>query len=322
VTVHRSDYALNSAHGLFLGGEFFMRDGFVTTKRGLNRDLPPMRLFEKAKRFGIWNPTALDFAPDHAHWQALSEPERDVILRLTALFVAGEEAVTLDLLPLIKVVASEGRLEEEIFLTSFLWEEAKHTDFFERFLREVPGVAGQDLSHYHSDTYRTLFYDLLPTALNRLNVDTSPEAQLVASVTYNMIVEGVLAETGYHAFFTMLQRNNIFPGTIEGVQKLKQDESRHITYGIYLISRLVAEHPDLWQVAEDTMNNLFPVALGVIQEIFAPYDPVPFGLDINDFIGFAAMQFRKRFARIAASRGADMGTVTSLTDSAIDSEDA
>jgi len=26
---------------------------------------------------------------------------------------------------------------------------------------------------------------------------------------YNMIVEGVLAETGYHAFFTMLQRNHL-----------------------------------------------------------------------------------------------------------------
>lgn len=299
-----------------------MRDGFVTTRRGLNRDLPPMRLFEKAKRFGIWNPTLLDFTPDAAHWQALSDPERDVILRLTALFVAGEEAVTLDLLPLIKTIASEGRLEEELFLTTFLWEEAKHTDFFERFVREVTGMGGQDLSSYHSDTYRTLFYQALPTALNRLDVDSSPEAQVVASVTYNMIVEGVLAETGYHAFFTMLQRNGIFPATVEGIQKLKQDESRHISYGIYLISRLVAEHPDTWQAAEDTMNGLFPVALGIIQEIFAPYDPVPFGLDIGDFLGFAAMQFQKRFARIAAARGADLSTVTAVADSAIESDDA
>ncbi len=38
--------------------------------------------------------------------------------RLSALFQAGEEAVTLDLLPLIMVIAQEGRPEEEMFLTS------------------------------------------------------------------------------------------------------------------------------------------------------------------------------------------------------------
>jgi ribonucleoside-diphosphate reductase beta chain len=31
------------------------------------------------------------------------------------------------------VIAQEGRLEEEMFLTSFLWEEAKHVEFFSRF---------------------------------------------------------------------------------------------------------------------------------------------------------------------------------------------
>ncbi|MCU0465138.1 MAG: R2-like ligand-binding oxidase [Anaerolineae bacterium] len=299
-----------------------MHDGFVTTRRGLDRSLPPMRLFEKAKRFGVWNPSLLDFAPDRAHWLALSDIERDVILRLTALFVAGEEAVTLDLLPLIRTVAREGRLEEEMFLTTFLWEEAKHTDFFERFVREVTDHGGRDLSHYHTDTYRALFYQALPTALNRLDIDTSPEAQVVASVTYNMVVEGVLAETGYHAFFTMLQRNNIFPATVEGVQKLKQDESRHIAYGVYLISRLVAEHPNVWDAAEDAMNTLFPLALGVINEIFMPYDPAPFGLEIDDFIGFAASQFQKRFARIAAARGGTLEAVTQATDAAIDAEDS
>ncbi|MCU0475691.1 MAG: R2-like ligand-binding oxidase [Anaerolineae bacterium] len=297
-------------------------DGFVTTRRGLDRTLPPMRLFEKAKRLGIWNPSLIDLTPDRQHWAALTDPERDVILRLTAMFVAGEEAVTLDLLPLVRTVASEGRLEEELFLTSFLWEEAKHTDFFERFLREVAQVNGQDLEHYHGASYRALFYEALPNALGRLDLDTSAEAQLIASVTYNMVVEGVLAETGYHAFFTMLQRSGIFPGTVEGIQKLKQDESRHIAYGVYLISRLVAEHPHLWDAAEQTMNGLFPLALGVIQEIFAHYDPVPFGLNVDEFIGFAAMQFQKRLGRIAASRGADLADVHAITDAAIDGEDA
>jgi len=110
---------------------------FATTTRGLDRNLPPMRLFEKAKRLGIWNPSDIDFSKDKADWAALKDDEKDLVLRLLAMFVAGEEAVTLDLLPLIQIIAKEGRVEEEMFLTSFLFEEAKHTDFFRRFLDEV-----------------------------------------------------------------------------------------------------------------------------------------------------------------------------------------
>jgi ribonucleoside-diphosphate reductase beta chain len=148
---------------------------FVTTSRGLQRHTPPMRLFEKAKRFGIWNPSDIDFTQDKADWQQLTAVEQDLLLRLTALFQAGEEAVTLDLLPLIMIIAQEGRLEEEMFLTTFLFEEAKHTDFFHRFLSEVAGVSG-DLEHYHTENYRTLFYEALPAALQTLREDSSAES--------------------------------------------------------------------------------------------------------------------------------------------------
>ena len=117
-----------------------MHKTFVTTGRGLQRQTRPMQLFEKAKRFGVWNPSEIDFTQDKDDWQQLAAEEKDLLLRLTALFQAGEEAVTLDLLPLIMVIAQEGRLEEEMFLTTFLFEEAKHTDFFQRFLTEVAGA--------------------------------------------------------------------------------------------------------------------------------------------------------------------------------------
>ena len=295
---------------------------FVTTTRGLDRNSPPMRLFEKAKKFGIWNPSEIDFTQDKADWQTLSDDERDVILRLTALFAAGEEAVTLDLLPLMMTIAQEGRIEEEMFLTTFLWEEAKHTDFFQRFLNEVLEVDGNDLAHYHTPGYHTVFYEALPQALHRLTHDRSPEAQLIASVTYNMIVEGVLAETGYYSYFSMLKDNGLMPGNTYGIQKLKQDESRHIAYGIYLISRLVAEHPDLWETAETTMNDLFTPALSVINEIFEQYDPVPFGLKLDDFVSYAMMHFQKRMNRIEQARGASLESVYKVTHHAIDTDDA
>jgi len=275
---------------------------FVTTTTGLDRQHPAMRLFEKAKRFGIWNPSQIDLSRDASDWQRLREEERDILLRLTALFQAGEEAVTLDLLPLIRVIAAEGRLEEEIYLTSFLWEEAKHTEFFHRFLAEVAHVSFAGLSRYHSPHYRTIIYEALPAALQRLDHDPSPAAQVAAAVTYNMIVEGVLAETGYHAYFTVLDRHDILPGQRQGIAYLKQDESRHIAYGLFLLSRHLAANPDLWDVIETTMNELIVPALGVVTDVFDAYAPVPFDLKEDDFIAFATAQFDKRMQRLEKAR--------------------
>ena len=60
-----------------------------------------MRLWHKAKKFGIWNPAEIDFSEDAKQWQNLTDLEREVLMHLATLFQAGEESVTLDLLPLI-----------------------------------------------------------------------------------------------------------------------------------------------------------------------------------------------------------------------------
>ncbi len=278
-----------------------MRTDFVTAKRGLDRSLPPMRLYELAKKLGVWNPADLDLTKDKHDWANLTTEEKDLVLRLLSLFVSGEEAVTLDLLPLIQVIASEGRLEEEIYLTTFLFEEAKHTDFFRRFLDEVVQET-TDLSRYHTASYRRIFYEELPAALLTLQRDPSPEAQVRASVTYNMIVEGVLAETGYYAFLSTLKAQGLFPGLCKGIGYLKRDESRHIAYGLYLISRLLAENPNLWPKVEGQLNTLLPYALGVIQEAFAAYTVLPLGLEEAVFITYATNQFAKRLKRLERAR--------------------
>ena len=294
---------------------------FLTTSSGLQRDTPPMRLYEKAKRLGIWNPSDIDLAQDKLDWQQLAPLEQDLLLRLTAMFQAGEEAVTLDLLPLMMTIAQEGRLEEEMFLTTFLFEEAKHTDFFNRFLVVVV-QANPDLSHYHTENYHTIFYEALPQALYALQVDASPAAQVRASVTYNMIVEGVLAETGYHAYFTIMEQNNILPGVRQGIRLLQQDESRHIAYGIFLLSRLVAADDSLWDVLEKTMNDLLPSALGVVGDAFAAYEVMPFGLEESVFTEYALNQFQKRVKRLERARGASLVEIYRVTQRAIDRNDS
>ncbi|GER91011.1 ribonucleotide-diphosphate reductase [Dictyobacter vulcani] len=283
----------------------FQHSSFQTTSSlGLRQDILPMRLYHKAKKLGIWNPVSIDFTQDIQDWQNCSPEEQETLLTLTSLFQAGEESVTLDILPMISVIARQGRLEEELFLTTFLFEEAKHTEFFRRFLDEVTHTT-KDLHGYLSPSYRKIFFEELPQTMGALNTDFSARAQACAAVTYNMIVEGVLAETGYQAYFDMLDRNQIMPGLKQGLVYLKRDESRHIAYGIFLISRLVAENIEVWDAIEQRMNELLPYALDVIQETDSSLpagEENRFGIRLTDYVEFAVNQFTRRLQKIEQSR--------------------
>lgn len=291
------------------------RQSFKSTREGLDYDMYPMRLWKKAKKLGTWDPAAIDFSQDRADWASLNERERDLLLRLTAQFQGGEESVTYDLLPLLLVMAEQGRIEEEMFLTSYLWEEAKHVEGFNTVLRDVM-QAEADLEHYFTDAYRYIFQEAQPRALQALKTDASPASIASASVTYQMITEGVLAETGYHAYYNVLEQRGLMPGLQTLIRKIQQDESRHIGYGVFLLSRLVAEHGDpIWGIIETRMNKLIPFALNNVTETLAPYgDDIPFGVQADDFMLFGMSQFQKRFTRIEKARRQSLQAVYYGTD--------
>ena len=289
----------------------FARERYATISgRGLDWESVPMRLFQKAKKLGTWDPQAIDFTNDRADWESFDDTERDFLLRTLTLFQAGEEGVTSDLLPLIMAVADEGRLEEEIFLTSFLWEEAKHVEFFRRWLDQIALATG-DLESYLTPSYRTLFLVELPQALSALKADQSTEAQIRASVTYNMIIEGVLAETGYHGFRQSLEANHKLPGLLEGVRYIARDESRHIRYGVFLLNRLINASPTGWEVMNQRMNELLGPALGVVSEFWEHYDDEhgPFGQRMQTYIDFASTQFDKRMKVLERDRGKSLDEI-------------
>src|SRR3954463_5761979 len=294
-----------------------VHEGFRTTAGGL-RDCFPLRLYQKAKRLGVWDPASFDFTQDRRAWEGPDELQRETVLSLTSLFVAGEEAVTLELLPLVLAIARERRIEEELYLTTFLFEEGKHTELFSRFLPEVAG-APADLDRFHVPSYKTIFYDELPATMNRLLTASSSEALARAAVTYNMIVEGVLAETGYHSYHLSLSENGLMPALCSALVEIKRDESRHIAYGVYLLSRLVAENPAIWDVIEARMNELFPLTMGLISETFDQYENgvTPFGLEMGAFTEFATSQFSKRYDRIERSRGKTLAEIDKIAEEEI-----
>jgi ribonucleoside-diphosphate reductase beta chain len=208
---------------------------------------------------------AIDLEQDKRDWQQLGYLQHEGLLQITTQFLAGEEAVTLDLLPIVMWVARQGLLEEEIYLTSFLNEEAKHTEFFRRWLSEVPGV-NHDLHPYMLSSYRRIFFEELPTAMNRVLTDHSRESLARALVTYNMIVEGVLAETGYHAYSRILEMQGGSPGLLEGIRLIARDESRHLRFAVYMLQRLISDDESMWDVVKGRMDELSPLALGVYTE--------------------------------------------------------
>ncbi|WP_226641752.1 R2-like ligand-binding oxidase [Mesobacillus subterraneus] len=273
----------------------------TTSKRGLQIDSFPFRLYQKAKKFGIWNPADIDFTQDQQDWKQLDAEQQNDILRLISQFQAGEEAVTLDLLPLIMAIAKEGRLEEEMFLTTFLFEEAKHTEFF-RLVLNALGETG-DLSGHHTETYKRIFYEILPTSMDRLLTDQSAEAIAEAATVYNMFVEGVLAETGYYSFYQNLETLGLMPGLLKGIGNLKRDESRHIGYGTFLLQRLICEHPHLYEFVEGKMQELTPLAIRLNQEGFKGKDVSTFGNQIEDTMNFTMKQLSVRMEILSRARG-------------------
>ena len=168
------------------------REGFSSLRSGgLNWDSFPLRLFTKGNA-KFWNPTDLDFSQDARDWQELTSEQQRSATFLCAQFIAGEEAVTEDIQPFMKAMSTEGRFGDEMYLTQFCFEEAKHTQVFRLWMDEV-GLTS-DLHSYVADNpyYRQLFYEELPSSLRILETDPSPVNQVRASVTYNHVIEAVV----------------------------------------------------------------------------------------------------------------------------------
>jgi ribonucleoside-diphosphate reductase beta chain len=239
-------------------------ESFQTVKGTINWDDPMYKLYEKAKKNGKWNPADIDFSQDRIDFQSLRDEEKIAALPLVAGFSAGEEAVTLDILPMIQAMARQGRLEDTLFLTTFLHDEAKHTEMFSRWQQAV-GIGNMDLSVFHNDSYKRIFYEALPESLDRLNTDDSPEAVIRAATVYNMIVEGTLAESGYYAFRQIFKKAGLLPGILQGIDYLNMDEGRHLQFGIYTIQRLVAGNDANYKVFIDYMDELWVHAFGFVE---------------------------------------------------------
>lgn len=285
------------------------REGFHSLRRGgLNWDSFPLRLFIKGNK-KFWNPADIDFSGEREDWLSLEAEQRRSATYLCAQFIAGEEAVTEDIQPFMKAMAAEGRLADEMYLTQFCFEEAKHTEVFRRWMDAV-GLT-DDLHPYVAENphYRKLFYEELPESLRVLESDPSPANQVRASVTYNHVIEGSLALTGYYAWQKVCTERNILPGMQELVRRIGDDERRHMAWGTFTCRRHVAADDSMWDVVQQRMGELLPHALQMIEWVNDQFEEMPFGIDNQEFVQYAADRAQRRLGAIESARGADVAAI-------------
>lgn len=306
-----------------MSDEGHAREGFGSLRAGgLRWTTLPMRLFQKGNRL-FWNPADIDFAQDAEDWQSLNDEEKEAALRLATLFEAGEESVTHDIQPFIRAMAAEGRLEDEMYLTQFAFEEAKHLEAFRRWLDAIG--ATDDLHEWVDSNpgYKQIFYELLPESMNRLEDDPSPASQVRAAVVYNQVVEGVLALTGYHSWGRATSQRDIMPGIQEVVRLIGRDERRHMAWGTFTCRRHIAAEESNWQVVQDTLDELLTPALSIIETTFDEYEArgleFPFGITREELTDFATNQFSRRMEVIEAARGKAVADIEGAEEEELES---
>jgi len=219
-----------------------------------------------------------------------TEEEFDELRITLARFGAGEEAVTEDLMPLALVLED---INDQMFISSQIYEEAKHTQFFDRYWREVIDPAAEAKGfevtnptdqRYFNDHYVALF-DKTEAAMERLLEEDTPENRAKAYCHYHLVVESVLAQTGYFGIqsaFSDAGSDEValkdWPnadGLVEGISKIRSDEGRHVGFGMHKVRNYVQSGDVSADVVQETLQDLMPHVAGTVGDFEHAVNPVP-----------------------------------------------
>ena len=244
-----------------------------SSARGIDYDSVPFRLWDKSKKL-FWDPADIDFTQDTADWAELTNEQQLMLAVSCRGFMLGEEAVTLDILPLLRAMSDEGRLEDTMYLSMFAMEEAKHIDFFRHWFDAVGfdtslGMEGGGGYGGANGGPQIDPFESLQRVMQRLDNDRSPKRILDATLLYNHLIEAVFAIAGYRRFDLQFQSiPGKLPALREGLKLIQRDERRHIAYGTYLARRTIAENPGIWEWVEQRWERMAgPLMNGAGDEI-------------------------------------------------------
>ena len=257
-----------------------------------------------------WAVGDLDFTLDRQDWLEATDLEKKSTLWSHRLFFNGEERVTATLAPFVWAAPTP---EIEIFLSTQMVDEARHTVFFERWWREVVGTDSKDLkellTEIRPDTnegYNTLFYDRLPSTAQRMASNPKDFDAFVEGVTiYHIIVEATIALTGQRfELESMREIGSTDRGFYRGFTAVARDESRHVSFGIKVLQEAVREDPKRFApLIQRTLVECLPLIAGTLE----PPDPTyitEFGHTESEILQFALDSLNKRLRAIGINLAA------------------
>ncbi len=231
------------------------------------------QLYTNSKRLA-WDPAAVDLRADIAQWERIKTEHADIdaatqILQLIALFHAGEESVTTTLAPYLGAAArTKAGLDVEMFLTSQVYEEAKHFEFFDRYVKEVLGPDAVDMERFLPGPPQQVLIDDLAAVADRLRREEDPvllRATFLEAITHYMgVVEAMLARTGYRGAHEALTLRGWLPGLQEGFRLIRRDEGRHVAFGIHFVADACAADHGMRAIVQQTFERHLPNVLGTV----------------------------------------------------------
>ncbi len=249
-----------------------------------------------------WQTQELDFSRDREDWnERFDDEERFQRMYGLSSFFIGEQKVAEELGPIMRAAPTE---EQRIFLCTQIADEARHVRFFERFYREVGVLESDQLaemltqtSEHLNENFGRLFDEMLKQRTDRLSVEPEDTGALVEAVTiYHMVIEGMLALTGQHFIMDYNESQGTLPGFVEGFQKVARDEHRHVAFGSVFLREKAGEDERYKQAIQRTLEEVLPVADGVLSPPWAPPDEdyEVFGYSLADTRKFAGTSLMRR----------------------------
>jgi ribonucleoside-diphosphate reductase beta chain len=275
-----------------------------------------------------WDPHDIDLETDRerlvAYLRDVDEPETyfSAMRMGIARFGAGEQAVTEDLAPLSTALSD---IDDQLFITSQLYEEGKHTEHFDRYWREVIHEVEAELGlerssptddEWFNDPYHELFRRN-EEAMHALLDDPTPEDFAVAYAHYHLVIEGILAQTGYYGMQQSYAEDSYpdlphLPGLYEGFTRIRQDEGRHVGFGMAKLKELVTDEGVDPRLLDDTVNELLPLVNGIAanpdDQYIEDVGPQP-----EELQSFATKKHVQRMEQITDA-AADVPDLESLTE--------
>ncbi|WP_462413282.1 ribonucleotide-diphosphate reductase subunit beta [Neobacillus sp. Marseille-QA0830] len=246
-----------------------------------------------------WKVQELDFTQDRIDWnEKLSGEQRKSFLSIATGFHHGERQVAVDVIPIISAMPID---EHKIFLASHLEDEARHTIFFDRFYREAIGIEADNMMEtldksfdFMSETFIGSF-GFLAYLVDQIRLNPDDRKLLVSALTnYQMWIEGVLAISVMKITLSFCKENNVLPAFHKGFIATTRDESRHIQFGMKLLSELIHDDPSLVPVVYDTVNTMLAMSNTYTQTI----DYSPLGLERDTIRNTMIRNLQKKFYMI------------------------